>query len=73
MEFWVVLAITYGAGMLEDQVSYVPAPSQDECEILMDTVDAILRPQFPDMMLQCIETGEVSHLVHPKPKPEGLK
>jgi len=73
MEFWVVLAITYGAGFLEGDVSYVATPNQEACETLMQVTYDQLYPHFPGIMLQCIPTQYPSKSLRPKPRPEDLE
>jgi hypothetical protein len=73
MKYWTILIITYGAGMLDDSVSYVALPSQDECEVYMGQMFDTLHPKFPDLMIQCKETALPSITIRPQPRPEGLK
>lgn len=72
MNFWTILIITYGAGMLDGSVSYVALPSQDACEMYMEQLFETLSPEFPDLMIQCQETETPSDFVRPMPRPENL-
>lgn len=73
MEFWTVMVITYGIRVLDAEVSLVAYPSAQACGEAILPVYTSLQDAFPDLMIQCIETTELSSSIRPVPRPEGLK
>jgi len=66
---WTFLVITYGAGPLDGYQSVVAMPSQQACEEQMLSTMEALMPIMPDIMLQCIDSGVMSHSLRPKRRP----
>lgn len=72
MEFWTVMVITYGTTVFGADVSLVAYPSAKTCGDAIPAVYDTLFPSFPDLMIQCVETGTLSSSMRPKPRPEEL-
>lgn len=73
MEFWTVMVITYGIRVLDAEVSLIPYPSAHACGDAILPVYDTLHDAFPDLMIQCVETTELSSSIRPMPRPEALK
>lgn len=72
MEFWTIMIITYGGAVFGDETSVIPYPSPRACGDAIEAVYATLAEPFPELMIQCRETAEVSRMVYPKPRPADL-
>ena len=73
MEFWTVMLISYGTAVMGSDASLIPYPSVEDCGNAIMPVYDTLHADFPDLMIQCVETQEVSNSLRPMPRPEGLK
>lgn len=69
MTFWTIMVITYGAGMFENDQSFIPYPSVEACGAAIEQVWDTFDGAFPDMMIQCVPTGELSSVLRPKRNP----
>lgn len=73
MEFWTIMIITFGGGVFADDVSLLPYQSPKACGDAIEAIYATLHEPFPELVIQCRETEEVSRMVYPKPRPEHLE
>lgn len=72
MKFWTILLITYGAGTFDGEVSAIPFPDEQRCGDAIEPLYDLLYEQFPDLMIQCIQTDVASSMTRPKPRPKDL-
>lgn len=70
MKFWTILLITYGAGTFDGEVSAIPFPDEDRCGDAIEPLYDLLTDQFPDLMIQCVETTTPSTSIRPMPRLE---
>lgn len=72
MKFWTIMIITYGAGYFDGEQSLIAYPDAMTCGQAISTMYDALHPTFPDLMIQCKESDQLSNPMRPKPRPEGL-
>lgn len=69
MKFWTILVVTYGTGYFDGEKSLLAYPSIEACNEMMLPVFDSLQPTFPDVMVQCVESDQLSNPIRPKPRP----
>ena len=73
MEFWTIMVISFGTTVMDADSSLIPYRSAQACGDAIMPVYDTLSDTFPDLMIQCVETVELSSTLRPMPRPEELK
>lgn len=80
MTYWVFMVIMFGHNAFgvddtayRDTISLIPFKGDKECGDAILTMDAILRHNFPDLVITCVPTQIIATSIRPEPHPEHLE
>lgn len=72
MNMWTIMVISYGVTVFQADTSLIPYPSREACGDAVEVVAGTMIADFPDLVVQCVETTVPSASLRPKRRPEGL-
>lgn len=70
MKFWFILAVIYGSGPFEGEVSAIPFATEEQCADAIEPIYDLLYEDNPDVVVQCVPTNMLSGSIRPMPRPE---
>lgn len=69
MNMWTIMVISYGVTVFQADTSLIPYPSRESCGDAVEVVAGTMIADFPDLVVQCVETTVPSASLRPKPNP----
>jgi len=70
MKYWFILAIIYGEGPFQGEVSAIPFATEEQCADAIEPMFDLLVMDNPNVIVQCVPTRMVSASIRPMPRPE---
>lgn len=67
------MVITFGIDVMDANTALVPYKSEEACGQAIMPVYDTLHDTFPDLVIQCVETEQLSSTLRPMPRPENLQ